>query len=111
MSEPMFEEIVEVDEEEVAEMPIIHQSSEYFVEERLIYQYSHEDGLLKLDIDKKGFEGLLKNLGDFPEEGASFCFILPQMGEVCFTGVHKIERLVSERGFIRRFTRAFRRRR
>ena len=111
MSEPMFEEIEEVDEEQVAEMPIIHQSSEYYVEEQLIYQYSHEDGLLKLDIDKKGFEGLIKNLGEFPEEGASFCFLLPQMGEVCFTGVHKIERLVSERGFIRRFTRAFRRRR
>jgi len=52
----------------------------------------------------------LKNLGDFPEEGASFCFLLPQMGEVCFTGVQNIERIETERK-VRGLSRIFRRRR
>ncbi|NHJ48799.1 MAG: hypothetical protein FK733_13530 [Asgard group archaeon] len=100
----------EIDEQEEAEMPIIHQTSDYYVEDKLVYHYNKETGLLKLDIDKKGYTELLKNLGDFPNEGASFCFLLPQMGEVCFTGVKKIDRLNQDRGFVRRISRIFRRR-
>ncbi len=108
MFEPPYQEI---DENEEAEMPIINQSSDYYVEDKLIYHFDKETGLLKLDIGKKEYHELLKNFGKFPPEGVSFCFLLPQMGEVCFTGVHKIERLDKERGRIKIISRIFRRRR
>jgi len=101
----------EIDEQEEAEMPIINQSSEYYVEEKLIYQFDNDTGILRLDIGKKEYQELLKAFGTFPEEGVSFCFLLPQMGEVCFTGVHKIERIEKEKGRIRIISRIFRRRR
>jgi len=53
MDETLYQEI---DEKEEAEMPIIWQSSDYYVEDKLIYQYNNESGLLKLSMDKKRFQ-------------------------------------------------------
>ena len=48
MDETLYQEI---DEKEEDEMPIIWQSSDYYVEDKLIYQYNNTSGLLKLVIN------------------------------------------------------------